>query len=200
MIAIATQCFGPDFGGIEMLMTNLADELARSGHGVEVFADRIRRVGVPELVRAYPLHRYGFLRPLRRILKRRALQDRVTKAPYTGVFADSWKSVAAIPDGSGPIVVLAHGNEIPRDAESTKARRVTYALSRVRTVVASSTFTAELVDSLIGDSGAQIIVINPPLPLQEKARAPALTKLDVAIAGRWPVISTLARLRTAQRH
>jgi phosphatidylinositol alpha-1,6-mannosyltransferase len=194
LIAIATQCFGPDFGGIEMLMTNLADELARNGDGVEVFADRIRRVGALELVRPYPLHRYGFLRPLRRILKRRALQERVAKAPYAGVFADSWKSVAAIPDGAGPIAVLAHGNEIPRDAGSAKARRVSHALSRVRTVVASSAFTAELVDGLIRDSGAQIVVINPPLPLQERARAPALTKLDAAIAGRWPVISTLARL------
>ncbi|MBV8663231.1 MAG: glycosyltransferase, partial [Hyphomicrobiales bacterium] len=124
MIAIATQCFGPDFGGIEMLMTSLADELARNGHGVEVFADRIRRSGAPELVRPYPVHRFGLLRPVRRYLKRRALQTRATNTPFSGVFVDSWKSVAAIPEGIGPIAMLAHGNEIPRDIDSSKAHRV----------------------------------------------------------------------------
>ncbi|MBV8472945.1 MAG: glycosyltransferase family 4 protein [Hyphomicrobiales bacterium] len=194
MIAIATQCFGPDFGGIEMLMTSLADELARNGHGVEVFADRIRRSGAPELVRPYPVHRFGLLRPVRRYLKRRALQTRATNTPFSGVFVDSWKSVAAIPEGIGPIAMLAHGNEIPRDIDSSKAHRVRHALTRVRTIVASSRFTADLAGALLQGSPARVVVINPPLLPQEKARSTALKTLDVAIAGRSPIISTLCRL------
>lgn len=194
MIAIATQCFGPDFGGIEILMTNLADELARRGQGVDVFADRIRRVGALELARPYAIHRFGFWRPLRRIMKRRALQAAAVETPFAGVFTDSWKSVAAIPDGIGPIAVLAHGNELPRDIASERAARVRQALGRARTVVASSRFTADLAQRLIPDRGTQVIVINPPLNPQEAARAPALDGLSAAIAGRSPVISTLGRL------
>jgi phosphatidylinositol alpha-1,6-mannosyltransferase len=194
LIAIATQCFGPDFGGIETLMTSLADELTRGGQGVEVFADRIRRLGAAELIRPYTIQRFGFWRPVRRIMKRRSLGTAAAQNPFTGVFTDSWKSVAAIPEGIGPIAVLAHGNELPRDAASPRGRRVRHALSRARTVVASSRFTADLAQSLTPGSTTQIVVINPPLPPQEKARAPALEKLRAVIGARSPVISTLCRL------
>lgn len=190
MIAIVTQCFGPDFGGVEILMTGLADALALSRRDIEVFADRIRGGGA-ELSRAYPIHRFGLWRPARRWMKRRALA--AAGAP-DGVFADSWKSVAAIPPGVGPIAVLAHGNEIPRDPDGAKARRVRKALSRARTVVASSRFTADLARPFVRELDTKIVVINPPLPPQEIARAPALEALDARIAGRSPVVSTLARL------
>ena len=175
-------------------MTNLADELARRGHVVDVFADRIRRVGALELARPYSIHRFGFWRPVRRIMKRRALQTAAAETPFAGIFTDSWKSVAAIPEGTGPIAVLAHGNELPRDIASEKASRVRQALSRARTVIASSRFTADLARRLIPDSGTDIVVINPPLNPQEAACAPALERIGAAIAGRSPVISTLGRL------
>ncbi len=195
MIAIATQCFGPDFGGIEILMTGLADELARSGREVEVFADRIRRAGVAELLRPYPIYRFRFWRPARRWMKRRALAAAAAeRGALEGVFTDSWKSVAAIPHGVGPIAVLAHGNEIPRELDGPRAHRVRQALSRARTVVASSNFTADLARRFVREPRTKVVVINPPLPPHEVARAPALEKLDARIAGRSPVISTLARL------
>ena len=63
-IAIATQCFGPDFGGIEALMTSLADAVTASGREIEVFADHIRRRDAGELARPYPIRRFGSIRPL----------------------------------------------------------------------------------------------------------------------------------------
>lgn len=194
MIAIATQCFYPDFGGIEVLMTGLADELARSGHEVAVFADRIRRAEAGELSRGYPIHRFGSWRPVRRFMKRRALHAASSRAPFAGIFADSWKSVAAIPEGLGPIAVLAHGNDMPSDSGSAKAQRVRQALSRARTVIASSRYTADLARALTGGSATQVVVINPPIPDQEVAHPNALARLDIVIAGRSPVISTLSRL------
>ncbi len=194
LIAIATQCFGPDFGGIEMLMTGLADELALSGRPVEVFADRIRRDDAGELSRAYSIRRFGLWRPIRRWAKRRALNASAARGSVAGVFADSWKSVAAIPLDFGPIAVLAHGNEYPREHDSARAHRVRQALSRARTVVASSTFTADLARTFIQGPQTKLVVINPPIPKQELAQAPALERLDALIAGRSPVISTLSRL------
>jgi len=193
LIALATQCFAPDFGGIEVLMTSLADALAASGHEVEVFADHIRHREADELVRPYPIRRFGSIRPLRRWMKRRALAERANPG-VVGVFADSWKSIAAIPAGVGPIAVFAHGNEIPLEIDGERARRIRDALRRARTVVAASQFTADLTRRVVGSSPTEIVVVYPPLSAQETAGAAALAALDARIAGRAPVISTLARL------
>ena len=193
MIALATQCFAPDFGGIEILMTGLADAIAASGRPVEVFADHIRRDDAAELVRPYPIQRFGAIRPLRRWMKRRAIAVAAERG-LAGVLADSWKSVAAIPHGVGPIAVCVHGNEIPVDADGRRARRLRGALSRARTIVAISHFTAGVTRRALGSTPAEIVVVHPPLPPQASADAPALAALDVRIAGRGPVISTLSRL------
>jgi phosphatidyl-myo-inositol dimannoside synthase len=194
LIAIATQCFGPDFGGIETLMTGLADELSRGGESVEVFADRVRRAGAGELLRDYPIHRFGLWRPVRRLMKRRALAAVAGRTPLKGVFADSWKSIAAVPQGVGPIVALAHGNEIPRDPKGSKADRVREALARADAIVASSQYTADMARALVREPEKRVIVINPPIPPQETALPPALSTVEAVIAGRSPVVSTLSRL------
>src|SRR5471032_2947426 len=89
LIAIATQCFAPDLGGVEILMTGLADQLSQSGHEVEVFADHIRARGVAELTRPYPIHRFGSLRPIRRFMKRRAIARVIESRGAARIFADS---------------------------------------------------------------------------------------------------------------
>jgi phosphatidylinositol alpha-1,6-mannosyltransferase len=193
LIALATQCFGPDFGGIEVLMTGLADAIAANGQEIEVFADHIRRRDAGELARPYPIRRFGSIRPLRRWMKRRAITERARNG-FGGVFADSWKSIAAIPAGVGPIAVFAYGADIPQDVDSPRARRVRAALSRARTVIAISEFTAELTRRVVGSASANIVVVHPPLNLQEVAEPAALATIDARIAGRGPVVSTLSRL------
>jgi phosphatidylinositol alpha-1,6-mannosyltransferase len=111
-----------------------------------------------------------------------------------GAFVDSWKSVAAVPIGVGPIAAFAHGNEIPQDMDGLRARRIRAALSRVRTVVAVSQFAAEMTRRVIGPTATEVVVINPPLDPQAVAGASALAALDARIAGRGPVVSTLSRL------
>ena len=195
MIAIATQCFGPDFGGIEVLMTGLADALAASGREIEVFADHIRRrdADAGELARPYSIRRFGSIRPVRRWMKRRAMAQRA-EAGFAGVFANSWKSVAAIPAGVGPIAVFAYGNEIPQVINGARARRVRAALGRARTVIAISQFTAEMTRRVVASAPTEIVIVNPPLPPQEVAGPAALATIDARIAGRAPVVSTLSRL------
>jgi phosphatidylinositol alpha-1,6-mannosyltransferase len=192
-LALATQCFAPDFGGIEVLMTGLADALAASGREIEVFADHIRRRDAGELARPYPIRRFGLFRPVRRWMKRRAVAKRA-EAGFAGVFADSWKSVAAIPAGVGPIAVIAPGAEIPQDIDGARARRVRAALSRARTVIAISQFTAEMTRRVVASAPTNIVIVNPPLEPQEVARPAALAAVDARIAGRAPVVSTLSRL------
>jgi phosphatidyl-myo-inositol dimannoside synthase len=194
LIAIATQCFAPDLGGVEILMTGLADQLSQSGHEVEVFADHIRARGVAELNRPYPIHRFGSLRPIRRFMKRRAIARVIESHGAARIFADSWKSVAAAPADSAPIAVLAHGTEFPPGASLEKARRINAALKRVRCIVASSRYTAGLVARFMDGVEAQIMVVNPPIPELPVAQTASLAQMDAAIAGRGPVLCTLARL------
>ncbi len=192
-LALATQCFAPDFGGIEVLMTGLADALAASGREIEVFADHIRRRDAGELARPYPIRRFGSIRPVRRWMKRRAVAERAEPG-FAGVFADSWKSIAAIPAGVGPIAVFAYGNEIPQDIDGARARRVRAALSRARTVIAISQFTAEMTRRVVGSAPTNIVIVNPPLPPQQIADAAALAAIEARIAGRAPIVATLSRL------
>jgi phosphatidylinositol alpha-1,6-mannosyltransferase len=194
LIAIATQCFGPDVGGIETLMTGLADELSRRGKVVEVFADHVRAHGTAELRRPYPIHRFGFWRPLRRAMKRHAIARAAQRAGVAGVFADSWKSVSAVPASVGPIAALAHGMEFPVDAAPLKSARINAALRRCTAIIASSRYAAELVEPFLHGVEAQIIVVNPPIAAQPAARPDALAQIDAIVAGRAPVLSTLARL------
>ncbi len=192
-LALATQCFAPDFGGIEVLMTGLADALAASGREIEVFADHIRRRDAGELARPYPIRRFGSIRPVRRWMKRRAVAERAEPG-FAVVFADSWKSIAAIPAGVGPIAVFAYGNEIPQDIDGARARRVRAALRRARTVIAISQFTAEMTRRVVASAPTNIVIVNPPLPPQQIADAAALAAIEARIAGRAPIVATLSRL------
>jgi phosphatidylinositol alpha-1,6-mannosyltransferase len=194
LIAIVTQCFGPDLGGIEILMTGLADHLSKNGERIEVFADHIRSSGLAELARPYPIHRFGSIRPLRRGMKLAAIARIMTENDVSGLFADSWKSVAAIPLGAAPIAVLAHGTEFPPDASPARARRINAALKRSRAIIASSRYTASLVAPFMQGVEAKIVVINPPIAELPAAEPAAIAEIDAAIAGRAPVLTTLARL------
>jgi phosphatidylinositol alpha-1,6-mannosyltransferase len=194
LIVLATQCFSPDPGGIESLMTGLADALARDGRAVEVFADHIRSRELAELARPYPIRRFGALRPLRRAMKRRAIARAIAADRLTGLFADSWKSVGATPASAAPLAVLAHGTEYPLEPSPARAARIREALARVSVVIASSHYTASLVDRFTRGTATRLVVINPPVADLPAAAPAALAALDAAIAGRGPVVATLARL------
>jgi phosphatidylinositol alpha-1,6-mannosyltransferase len=175
-------------------MTGLADQLSLNGRRVEVFADHLRSRGMTELERPYPIHRFGSIRPLRRLMKRRAIAQAASDKGMVGLFADSWKSVAAAPANAAPIAVLAHGTEYPLDPAPGKARRINAALKRVGAIIASSHYTAGLVARYMHGVEARIIVVNPPISPLPVALPLALAEIDAVIAGRGPVIATLARL------
>ncbi len=175
-------------------MTGLADHLSKIGERIEVFADHIRSSGLAELARPYPIHRFSSIRPLRGAMKLAAIARTMTENDVSGLFADSWKSVAAIPPGAAPIAVLAHGTEFPPDASPARARRINAALKRSRAIIASSHYTASLVAPFMRGVEAEVVVINPPIAELPAADPAALAAIDAANARRQPVLTTLARL------
>lgn len=194
-ILIATQTFPPDLGGMEGLMGGLATALAAEGHVVEVFAGRIRsgraELSTPDFV----LRRFGGPRPLRRLLKRLAITRALRSGPPAAVIADSWKSVSALPGGTGtaPLLVLAHGMEFPPDVAPGKAARIRAALARASGVAANSRYTLGLLGPHLPD-GLRCAVVPPPIPPQPEP-TPADLAAARALAGQdGPVLLTLARL------
>jgi phosphatidyl-myo-inositol dimannoside synthase len=195
LIAIATQCFGPDLGGIEALMNGLADALAAKGERLVVFADEPR--SREAFARPYEIQRFGLVRPLRRRLKRGAIAQAFRATAPQGIFADSWKSVEAIPPIAAPIAALAHGMELPLEASSRKAQRIAAALARCQAIIANSAYTAGLARNFLeGGAAPPVLIIPPPIPEQSEPTAPALADIDALIAGGGPVLVTLARLES----
>ncbi|HKJ62869.1 MAG TPA: glycosyltransferase family 4 protein [Hyphomicrobiales bacterium] len=190
MILILTQCFPPDIGGIENLMGGLADNLHRAGREVVVLADRIRN-GKTAKNFAYPVFRFDGPRPLRRWLKYRKTKAIAESSAIEAVFTDSWKSVSAVPDLDAPIIVLAHGTELPSEPRTHKIQRIKRALSRAATIVPNSVYTAGRLREYT-DEKARIEVIHPPIELPDKADTQNLSFLNIADDA--PVLLTLARL------
>ena len=192
MILITTQCFPPRRGGIEILMEGLAENLGRAGREVLVLADRVGGAAAPNSD-AYRLRLFGGWKLLRRSRKAQAIKSAVSAGGVEGVFADSWKSAERLADLGVPLAVLAHGMEFPANPSEAKRARIRRALSCATTVIANSSYTAELVRPYIG-AGTRLVVINPPIGPQPEPSSEALASLDTVTAGRRPVLLTLARL------
>lgn len=197
-VLIVTQCFYPDAGGIENFITGLADQCALAGHTVTVIAERVRRnPPAPSEPKPYPVLRFGGPRPWRRWRKRAAIAGILHErgSQIAGIFADSWKSMEALPSGlTVPVSVFAHGMEYPLRASPAKKRRISAALARASAVLANSRYTADLVLPYLG--GQEGKMQTNPLPCPELAEPgpDALAAVRHRIGARSPVIATLARL------
>jgi phosphatidyl-myo-inositol dimannoside synthase len=192
LILIVTQCFAPDFGGIETLMTGLADAFAAAGVEIAVFADRAH--ARDPFARSYELFRFGGPPLVRRLMKRRAIKRATGGQTIEGVFVDSWKSVAAVPPISAPIAVLAHGMELPPDVTYLKRRRIASALARAHVIIANSSFTAGLARKATPGQKRPIVVVPPPIRPQVEPDGVALAEIDRLVAGGGPVLVTVGRL------
>lgn len=192
MILITTQCFPPDRGGIEMLMGGLADALHARGEAVAVFADRAHAAAADRT--PYTVKRLAGFKPLRRRFKAYAVANAVRAQKVSGVFADSWKSVELLAPLAVPIVVLAHGMEFPAVPSARKKARIAAALAKAHAIIANSAYTASLVKPYLFDGEARLRVVNPPIGPQLEPTSEALVGIREIVAGRSPVLLTLARL------
>jgi phosphatidylinositol alpha-1,6-mannosyltransferase len=195
---IVTQCFYPDVGGIETLMTALADNCAAAGRSVTVLAERVRNdPAAPPPDKPYSIERFGGPRPWRRLRKRARLASilRDRGAKLAGIFADSWKSVEALPSRlDTPVSVLAHGMEFPLHAPDGKKRRIAAALARCDAVIANSHYTAKLVRPYLGDRPEKLQIIHPAIDPIALPSADAMKAMRSRMGGGEPIIATVARL------
>lgn len=192
-ILIATQCFPPDVGGIETLMGNLATALAVRGHEVLVLADgrgEHHHTGGQWQVE---VRRFTGPRILRRRMKSVTANRLIAERHFAGLICDSWKSLELLRPVGIPVSVLAHGMEYPPETTSGKRSRIAASLSKARTVVASSSYAAQLVSPYV-TSVTVVQVTNPPILPQPEPDAGAVSEFRAMIGHRGPIVAGLGRL------
>ena len=91
MIIITTQCFAPKIGGIESLMTGMAEALSDLGKEVLVLADGPKQKADSD--QNYKIRRFNAWKPIRRIQKARYLKKIIHTNKVESIFADSWKRI-----------------------------------------------------------------------------------------------------------
>lgn len=194
MILILAQAYPPVSGGIQTLMEGLADALAKR-EDVTVLADGGALARGYDRARAAPAHlaveRFGGPRPLRRWFKRRRVAALV---PQTrAIFADSWKSLEALPalPASIPVVAFGHGNEFPEDGR--KVARIRAALKPASALALVSRDTYQRARPFF-EGVTQAHLIHPPI----HELAPASPQDCAWAAAQWrgsgPRLLSLSRL------
>lgn len=135
-VFIPTQTFPPQMGGMENVMVALAEKFGKAGYAVTVLPKT-----TTTNTNDYQIVHQRLPKFLRNSYKRRYLAERLRKDDL--VICDSWKSVAAVPNHSGKLVVLAHGQEYFKTGR--RGKRVQAALNRATHIISSSEFTLGLI-------------------------------------------------------
>ena len=104
MIIITTQCFAPKIGGIESLMTGMAEAMSKNGKDVLVLADGIQNEADEKV--NYEIKRFSGWKPIRRINKALYLEKVCKNKTVDTIYADSWKSVEYLKTVCMLVIVL----------------------------------------------------------------------------------------------
>jgi phosphatidylinositol alpha-1,6-mannosyltransferase len=197
MIVMATQCFPPVLGGIEILMASYAREFAERGFAVEVFADG--KVNSDDDRLPYKVHRFSGWKPLRALRKRIAIRRLVAARGFPRAFVtDSWKSLETLGQvksgyQSVPVVCFAHGNEFPAAIKGRKASRIRRLLVAGVTVIANSRWTAERAKDFVAPE-VNVVVQTPPIADQAEPTEEDLAEAERLWGATMPRVLTIARL------
>jgi len=210
VIIITTQCFAPKIGGIEALMTGMAETLRSIGKDVLVLADgKVRDEGDEgDKDKKYKIKRFYGWKPLRRIRKAKYLEKvcRENKVDY--IYADSWKSIEYVNKKNKKILVLAHGTEIPKqywtimiDTFRFKKKRIIRSYKNVYKIIANSNYTKDLMQASLKIDKNQIQIIHPGIDVyREFISNEEKEYVKKIISNRSPVITTLARVEKRKGH
>ena len=207
MIIITTQCFAPSIGGIEALMTGMAESMSSIGKDVLVLADG--KVGSEvNKNQKYSIKRFHGWKPLRRLRKARYLEKICKEKNIEIIYADSWKSIEYLNKKNKKILVLAHGTEIPKqywtvmiDTLRFKKNRIIKSYKNVHKIIANSNYTKDLMQATLKIDGEKIKIIHPGIDVyKEFISDEEKYYVQNIINTKNPVITTLARVEKRKGH
>ena len=206
MIIITTQCFYPKIGGIESLMTGMAEAMAKAGKKVLVLADGKKNKSDDKA--NYKIIRFDGWKPIRRVRKAKYLENVCKQKIVETIYADSWKSVEYVKKKGKKILVLAHGTEIPKqywglmlDSLRFKKNRIIGSYKNIYKIIANSNYTKDLMHASLKIDEEKIKIIHPGIDiykdfisLEDEQNVKSILK------GRDPIITTLARVEKRKGH
>jgi phosphatidylinositol alpha-1,6-mannosyltransferase len=204
VIIITTQCFFPKIGGIEALMTGMAEAMSISGK-VIVIADG--KSTSSDSKKKYEIIRFNDWKPIRRIRKSNYVKKLCADNNVKAIYADSWKSIEYLDKLNIPIIVMAHGTEIQKNIgflslyKYLKQKRIKKSYQNSFKIAANSTYTKELIINSLGVDNDKITVIHPGIDIYDKfINANTINKINNLINSSGPVLVTLARLEHRKGH
>ena len=206
MIIITTQCFAPKIGGIESLMTGMAEALSDSGEDLIVLADGIE--DKEDKKYRFKIKRFNAWKPIRRIQKANYLKKISKESKIKAIYADSWKSAEYLGKVNARVIVLAHGTEIPKqywsrifNALRIKKKRIVLSYNNSYKIIANSSYTKDLMQASLNIKRDKITVIHPGIDIYKNFISTAdETRIKSIIAGKFPVVTTLARVEERKGH
>jgi len=206
VIIITTQCFFPEIGGIESLMTGMADAMSNAGEDVLVLADGKNTANDEN--KKYCIKRFSGWKPYRRRRKAFYLKKIITANNIKAIYADSWKSVEYLKRVNVKIVVLAHGTEIPKKYFdnfyaylNVKKRRVIKSYANCQKIAANSAYTRDLMIASLKISSDKIKIIHPGIDIYEDFISDEdRENVKKIIKDASPIITTLARVEKRKGH
>ena len=206
MIIITTQCFAPQIGGIESLMTGMAEAMSKNGKNVLVLADGIK--SDEDKQANYKIKRFSGWKPIRRLNKALYLEKICKNKTVDTIYADSWKSVEYVRKKNKKILVLAHGTEIPKqywsimlDILRFKKNRIINSYKNVFKIIANSNYTRDLMNASLKIDFAKIKIIHPGIDVYEDFISQEDEEnVKKIIKDRKPIITTLARVEKRKGH
>jgi phosphatidylinositol alpha-1,6-mannosyltransferase len=207
VIIITTQCFSPKVGGIEALMTGMAENFAAVGKEVLVLADGKKNLDLDTKIQ-YSIKRFYGWKPIRRIRKAKYLEKICKEKNIEAIYADSWKSIEYVKKKNKKILVLAHGTEIPKqywsimfDLLRFKKKRILKSYKGVYKILANSNYTKDLMQVTLKIDFKKIEIIHPGVDVYKDFISKGDKQyVNSLINGKNPVISTLARVEKRKGH
>ena len=206
VIIITTQCFAPKIGGIESLMTGMAEAMAKCGIEVLVLADG--KTHKNDHKQKYKIKRFSGWKPLRRLAKAKYLEKICDSKNVKAIYADSWKSIEYLKKYRKKVLVLAHGTEIPKqywtimlDLMRFKKNRIISSYKDVHKILANSSYTKDLMQASLRIDTNLIRIIHPGIDVYDDFITEEDKKNVTNIIGKnSPVITTLARVEERKGH
>ena len=206
MIIITTQCLFPKIGGIESLMTGMAEAMSSAGKDVLVLADGKKTS--EDKQKKYEIKRFSGWKPYRRRRKAIYLKKFISIKNVEAIYADSWKSVEYLKDVNIKIIVLAHGTEIPKkyfdrfnSYVNIKKRRIIKSYANCQKIAANSAYTRDLMIASLKIRSDKIKIVHPGIDIYEDFISNEdRQNVKKIIKDASPIITTLARVERRKGH
>jgi len=209
VIIITTQCFYPQIGGIEALITGMANAMSKSksksNKDILVLADG--PINATDNLQTYKIKRFNGWKPIRRTSKARYIKNICRDGGIEAIYADTWKSIEYLKLVDVPIHVLAHGTEIQKNFsdwnfyKKIKQNRIHNSYMNANSIIANSNYTKELLIESLSIDKNKIKIIHPGIDIYGKfIERNIISKIKNIIGNSNPVIVTLARLEERKGH